>query len=339
MGNGYIKVPRELFESAEWRKRRVFGRIEAQLDLLQMASYIEGRVIHCATSDVVLHRGQLLTTMRTLADRWNWSSSSVHRFLTLLRKPATGDIRIEIETHIETGKTLITIVEYDMWESSDAETEFGTIGGTIDGTRFGTNKIKHAEHANNCNSESLATERNNDFANSGTSFETAPETRSGTTNGTILELKYSNKGIIKDRNTHTVDTCKGGVGEKMSQAMELLLWLADTHPSLARIRKPLTIEYAIKILDQYDIEDAKYIIGSMADDMVTLTKGNFEQRFNIFSRLDKSVKPKREKERIKHKRYNYNEYCDEITSGRATGADFQHQRDENGKLYWIKKTK
>ena len=63
---GYLKIPRDLFNSDEWKERRVFGKIEAQVDLLQMAAYVDGRVVHCATRDVVLQRGQLLTTMRFL---------------------------------------------------------------------------------------------------------------------------------------------------------------------------------------------------------------------------------------------------------------------------------
>ena len=37
---GYLKIPRDLFNSDEWKERRVFGKIEAQVDLLQMAARV-----------------------------------------------------------------------------------------------------------------------------------------------------------------------------------------------------------------------------------------------------------------------------------------------------------
>lgn len=69
---GYVKVPRELFVSEEWAKKRRFSRIEAQIDLLQAASYTDGRAVHCAAGDIVLKRGQLLTSTRYLGERWGW---------------------------------------------------------------------------------------------------------------------------------------------------------------------------------------------------------------------------------------------------------------------------
>lgn len=336
MGNGYIIVPRGLFDAADWQKKRVFGRTEAQLDLIYLASYIDGRVIHCASGDVELCRGQLLTTMRTLATRWGWSSTSVHRFLSSLRQPKAGEIRIEIETQIETGKTLITILDYNAWSFFDeVGTPIETTPGTPSGTPSGTRLNGKVEHANGCKVSDSESERNNGFGQCETPIETAPETPSGTRNGTILEIKYRNKERNKDNNTHTVFDYKGGVGENLSEAMALVQWVADTHPSLARIRKPLTVEDASEILTHYTTEDARYIISSMADDMVTLTKGNFKQRFDTFAKCDFVIKPKHDRE----KHYTYTEYCDEVTSGHAKSEDFQTIRTENGVVYWIKKTK
>lgn len=120
---GYLKIPRDLFESDEWKEPRVFGKVDAQIDLLYMAAYVDGRVIHCKTRDVVLRRGQLLTTMRFLADRWGWSAATVYRYLQSLRNSNRNSIRIQIETAVETGKTLITICEYDRWDLENVSDE------------------------------------------------------------------------------------------------------------------------------------------------------------------------------------------------------------------------
>ena len=120
---GYLKIPRDLFASDEWMSKRVFGKVEAQIDLLYMAAYVDGRIVHCKTRDVVLMRGQLLTSMRYLADRWGWSAATVFRYLQSLRNSQRNSIRIQIETTVETGKTLITICDYDKWDCNTPEDE------------------------------------------------------------------------------------------------------------------------------------------------------------------------------------------------------------------------
>lgn len=124
----YIKIPRELFSSEEWTSKRKFSRFEAQMDLWQMAAYTDGKVVHCAAKDVLLRRGQLLTTMRSLADRWGWSAATVNRYLRVLRNNRCNSICIIIETTLETGKTLITICNYDDWNlcCGDDETSVET---------------------------------------------------------------------------------------------------------------------------------------------------------------------------------------------------------------------
>lgn len=335
MGNGYIIVPRGLFDAAEWRKKRVFGRTEAQLDLLYLASYVDGRVIHCASGDVVLRRGQLLTTMRTLAERWSWSPTSVHRLLSSLRQPKQGEIRIEIETQIETGKTLITIIGYDSWAIYDDETSFGTTPETRSETSFGTTTTEKVEHANSCNTTENGNERNNDLGQHGTPIETAPETPSGTRNGTILEIKYSNKGENKDNNTHTVDDYKGGVGGILSEAMALVQWVADTYPALAAKKQPLTLKQTEWLLRKHKAEDIRRIIAQVADNKRTTDKENVYCRIVTFFRYDKPV----EMEDSSEKRYTWDEVLEAVNRGevKTTGA-FERIASE-GRVYWIKKTK
>lgn len=51
---GYIKVPRVLFQSPEWKVNRVFSRFEAILSLLEQAAYQDGRVVHLRGRDEML---------------------------------------------------------------------------------------------------------------------------------------------------------------------------------------------------------------------------------------------------------------------------------------------
>lgn len=336
MGNGYIIVPRGLFDAADWQKKRVFGRTEAQLDLIYLASYIDGRVIHCTSGDVELCRGQLLTTMRTLATRWGWSSTSVHRFLSSLRQPKAGEIRIEIETQIETGKTLITILDYNDWSFfEEVGTPIGTAPETPSGTPIGTAPNEKAEHANGCKIGDSESERNNGFGQCETPIETAPETPSGTPIGTILEIKYRNKGENKDNNTHTVFDYKGGVGENLSEAMALVQWVADTYPALAAKKQPLTLKQTEWLLRKHKAEDIRRIIAQVADNKRTTDKENVYCRIVTFFRYDKPV----EMEDSSEKRYTWDEVLESVNRGevKTTGA-FERIASE-GRVYWIKKTK
>ena len=104
MNNGYVSVPREFFNSIQWRRKRVFTESEAYLDLLQMAYYgsepIE-RVVGRRT--FVLKRGQIVTTTAFLAERWGWK---VHRVRYVLRALSVTSFLTFIVT---SGRTIISV--------------------------------------------------------------------------------------------------------------------------------------------------------------------------------------------------------------------------------------
>ena len=78
---------------------------------------------------VTLDRGQVCVSIRTLADEWGWSKSSVDRFVT----------RLKTETMIVTeaghGRLVITICNYDKYQdlSEGARDSSGTPTGTAAG--------------------------------------------------------------------------------------------------------------------------------------------------------------------------------------------------------------
>lgn len=85
MNNGYVSVPREFFDTAQWRRKRVFTQSEAYLDLLQMAYYgsepIERMV---GGAKVEICHGQLAAQQNYLTQRWGWTRYKVRRFFTFL---------------------------------------------------------------------------------------------------------------------------------------------------------------------------------------------------------------------------------------------------------------
>ena len=63
MNNGYVSVPREFFDSIQWRRKRIFTESEAYLDLLQMAYYgSEPTERMVGGRSFIVKRGQIITT-------------------------------------------------------------------------------------------------------------------------------------------------------------------------------------------------------------------------------------------------------------------------------------
>lgn len=137
---GYIRIPRALFDSVEWKEEREYSRFEAILSLYEQAAYTKGRYVNLKGYGVTLDRGQLVTTIRTLADLWQWSKSKVSRFLHEMRDSKWDSFRIKVETINATGATLVTICNYD--GNADEvilnEAGYGTENGTESGTTNGT---------------------------------------------------------------------------------------------------------------------------------------------------------------------------------------------------------
>ena len=85
MNNGYVSVPREFFDSIQWRRKRVFTESEAYLDLLQMAYYGSEpteRIVGGAKVEIC--HGQLAAQQNYLTQRWGWTRYKVRRFFNFL---------------------------------------------------------------------------------------------------------------------------------------------------------------------------------------------------------------------------------------------------------------
>lgn len=72
---------------------------------------------------IQLRRGQLTASVRFLAEAWGWHRAKVERFLGRLQTEAM------IETATETGQTIITICNYERYQTAalEAETEGETL--------------------------------------------------------------------------------------------------------------------------------------------------------------------------------------------------------------------
>lgn len=111
MGGGWIKLERQIMNHWLYRERRHFSKYEAWIDLKMKVNYMDNQILFDGMlTDVP--RGSMLTSLRQLADTWRWSITKVKNFLKLLE--SENMIRLEIDTK----KTVISIVAYDLAEDA-----------------------------------------------------------------------------------------------------------------------------------------------------------------------------------------------------------------------------
>ena len=114
MNRGWVKDWRK---DEDWRfhplnMRRPFTKYEAFKDLIKLANH-EDRRIPFEGGYIKVNRGQHLTSQKKLSERWKWSRSSVSRFLKDLQ------LNQEISLKSDTLKTVITICNYDRYQSGE----------------------------------------------------------------------------------------------------------------------------------------------------------------------------------------------------------------------------
>jgi len=110
--SNFIPISRKLFKHGFWLEQRAYSRFEAWLDLLATARYdnTEARVL-VNGKFISYQRGQVVASLRFLAERWGWNTSAVNRFLKLLQ----NEKMINRETAASTTSTIITICKYDTY--------------------------------------------------------------------------------------------------------------------------------------------------------------------------------------------------------------------------------
>ena len=120
MVEGWNKIYRSIQEHWLWTCEP-FSRGQAWIDLLLMANHKSNKIMINGTLEVV-ERGQRVTSIRKLADRWRWSTKKVSHFLEQLVK----DKMIEYKS--DTSKTVITIVNYDKYQGKETPSSIDNTG-------------------------------------------------------------------------------------------------------------------------------------------------------------------------------------------------------------------
>ena len=118
MNAGYVKVYRSLLSHPLWTKEK-FTPGQAWIDLLLEAGYAD-RDFLLGTTVVSARRGEIVTSQVKLAKRWLWDRKTVLRFLRGLER--LNMVRIQSSRASETGYTLISIVNWETYQSDGKPT-------------------------------------------------------------------------------------------------------------------------------------------------------------------------------------------------------------------------
>ena len=126
---GWVRLHRKLADHPIWTREK-FTKGQAWVDLILLASYAD-HIAFQSTKAVTVKRGQVLTSQVNLAKRWRWNRETVRTFLLLLK--STNMVAIETSKATDTGYTLITLLNYDLYQgdSSDAKALSSAIDSAI----------------------------------------------------------------------------------------------------------------------------------------------------------------------------------------------------------------
>ena len=147
--SGYVKISRSSFVHPLFDKQS-FCKAHAWHWLIAQACW-QPTKFDCFGKIIELERGQLVVSIRQLADVFGWKKGVVERFLVRLKTETM------IETHSETGKTVITICNYSEYQDDNkgTETHSETPTETGAGQEQDTNKdIKPLKKVKESNSSS-----------------------------------------------------------------------------------------------------------------------------------------------------------------------------------------
>lgn len=121
-------------------KGAMYSQREAWCWLIENAGYKHSRMRHKNTV-VTLGRGEVPTSYRRLAEKWQWSVNRVRRFLDVLESEQM------IARKTDTGFLIVSICNYEnfQFDIKSADTQTDTVTDTVTDTQADTNIKKEKE--------------------------------------------------------------------------------------------------------------------------------------------------------------------------------------------------
>lgn len=109
---GWISLHRSIQKHWLFEEKRKFSRFEAWIDILLMVNHTDNKIMHDGDL-ITVKRGQRITSLRQLGDRWSWSITKVDKYLKTLE--SDGMLVVKKDTK----KTVLTVVNYDDYQDGD----------------------------------------------------------------------------------------------------------------------------------------------------------------------------------------------------------------------------
>lgn len=106
---GWISIYRQIQEHWIWKSKEPFDKRSAWIDLLLMVNYQKEK-IEFDNTIVEVDKGQRITSLEKLANRWGWSRHKVSDFLNRLEQE---HMLVQVR---DKKKTLISIENYDKYQ-------------------------------------------------------------------------------------------------------------------------------------------------------------------------------------------------------------------------------
>lgn len=107
--NGWIKLHRSLQDCWIWLDEEPFDKRSAWIDLLLTANHADKKILFNGNL-ITVERGQILTSIRKLSEKWKWSYDKTRRFLQLIEKDGM------VQRESDNFRTLLTIVKYEVFQ-------------------------------------------------------------------------------------------------------------------------------------------------------------------------------------------------------------------------------
>lgn len=111
MAYGWICIHRKIQDNIIWNDKP-FNRGAAWIDLLMLANHEDKKIIFNG-SVVEVKRGEKITSLRKLSERWGWSITKTKKFLNLL-----SDEKM-INYKSDSKKTVYSIVNYEVYQDNE----------------------------------------------------------------------------------------------------------------------------------------------------------------------------------------------------------------------------
>ena len=150
MAYGWISIHRKIQQSDIWLDKEPFDKRSAWIDLIMMANH-EDRQVMFNGKFIEVKRGEKITSLKQLSERWRWSRSKVKRFLNLLE---SGSM-IELKT--KQRYTSYKVVNYNVYQNEDiskrneVETNLKQSRNEVETKANTNNNINNYNNVNNNN--------------------------------------------------------------------------------------------------------------------------------------------------------------------------------------------